>query len=99
MPVPEPPIAPSDGIRRRSKRSSPGNTPKFADCSRCPCEKQLDHHGSCNALLESNIVEIDMIEKVERVEDKETTDGAVVDKSEWPTLSMPGAHFARATSE
>ena len=31
--------------------------------------------------------------------DKETADGAVVDKSEWPTLSMPGAHTARATSE
>ena len=50
-------------------------------------------------LLKSNIAEVDIVENMDRAEDKETTDGAVVDKSEWPTSSMPGAHIARATSE
>ena len=62
VPVPEPPFPPSDGIRLRSKKSLPGKTSKFADCSRCPCEKHLDDDGSCNALLNSNIVEIDIAE-------------------------------------
>ena len=53
----------------------------------------MDQHGSCSVLLKTNIAEIDTIENVERVEDNETTDGAVDDKSEWPTLSMPGAHL------
>ena len=83
---PPPPPALHKEPRLRPERKSPSNILTSADSCRCSCHDSEDR-GSCNALHKSDL--LDLSKEASSTEERTATNGVVVARDSWPTISVP----------